>query len=270
LAKPGEVVELTVLRGPNFQGELPEDVYLSGEQHGVEAKLDKKSRSAKFQLPDNASGWYTTSVYGAQAMVYVRPQVELKVEVRPEHPTYTPGAMAKLVLRTTANGKGQAAGVGLFGVDDSLSQLVSLPGPGELSHLRPQPPNQGPAFGVLDVEALAFGRIKGENALAATILRVNGLPSLADLDTYVSANGEVPFDPVEALTDRFYLALGELYAEVRAWRTNRAPRGADATCLAGAALEKTRSSAPKRRALRRPTPISGPCGSRSCPLTCWP
>lgn len=222
-AKPGEVVELTVLRGPNFQGELPEDVYLSGEQHGVEAKLDKKSRTAKFQLPENASGWYTTSVYGAQAMVYVRPQVELKVEVRPEHPTYTPGAMAKLRLRTTANGKGQAAGVGLFGVDDSLSQLVALPGPGELSHLRPQPPNQGPAFGVLDVEALALGRIKGENALAATILRVNGLPSLADLDSYVSASGEVPFDPLETLTDRFYLALGELYAEVRAWE-QQAPK----------------------------------------------
>lgn len=224
LAKPGDTVELTVLRGPQFSGELPEDVYLNGEQSTLEAKLDKATKSAKFVLPANASGWFVTSVLGAQAMVYVRPSLDLKVEIRPEHPTYTPGTMAKLLLSTTSNGRGQAAGVGLFGVDDSLSQLVALPGPGELSNLRPLPPNQGPAFGVLDVEALALGRIRGENALAATILRVSGLPSLADLDSYVSAAGEVTFDPLEPLTDRFYLALAELHAEVRAWE-QAAPKG---------------------------------------------
>jgi hypothetical protein len=97
---------------------------------------------------------------------------------------------------------------------------VSLPGPTELSHLRPLPPSMGPAFGVLDVEALALGRIRGENALAATILRVQGVPSLDELDTWVQANQHAPFDPLEALTDRFYFALGELYTEVREWEAN--------------------------------------------------
>src|SRR6185503_805809 len=36
-------------------------------------------------------------------------------------------------------------------------------------------------------------------------------------DAVVNARGDSPFDPIEELTDRFYVVLAELHAQVRAW-----------------------------------------------------
>ena len=62
-----------------------------------------------------------------------------------------------------------------------------------------------------------MGRVQGKNATAATLLRVNNLPPPAELEPSISLSGETIFDPLETLTDKFYLALEELHAQTRIW-----------------------------------------------------
>ena len=81
-----------------------------------------------------------------------------------------------------------------------------------------------PAFGVLDSEALAMGRIRGANAAAATILRVSELPHAQVEDQPASAQSATAFNPIAPLTEHFYTALAELHAQVRDWE-ERAPEG---------------------------------------------
>src|SRR5205085_1705717 len=104
------------------------------------------------------------------------------------------------------------AAVGLFGVDDSLSQLVPLPGSDELASLRPAV-SFAPGFPGLDAQALSMGRVRGKNAAAATLLKVSAMPPLGEVETSVSINGATIFDPLETLTDKFYLALEELHLQ---------------------------------------------------------
>jgi hypothetical protein len=154
----------------------------------------------------------------------VRPKAELSVDKHPGQPHYSPGQTARLDLLTRVGGKGSAAGVSLIGVDESLSQLVPLPGPDDMAALRPKVISNGRAFNVLDAEALTMGRIRGANAAAATVLRVTALPSPEAIDTSVYGNGVQSFEPLEALTDHFYIALSELYLRVREWE-EKAPAG---------------------------------------------
>lgn len=217
LAKPGDKIEITYLRGPGFSGKLPEKPVLSGDRWNLETKLEKGSKTTHFELPADASGWFITESHGARALVYVKPSADLSLELKPERPEYRPGETAKLLLQTQQSGRPHPAAVGLFGVDESLGQLTSLPGAAELEKLRDVAPNQGPAFGVLEVAALQMGRVRGQNALEAMVLQVTGLPSRADADAYTNASSDLVFDPVVELTDHFYLVLEELYREVRRW-----------------------------------------------------
>jgi hypothetical protein len=225
LAEPGTAVELAFLRGPSFQGELPKSIWVNHvDRTSVEVKIDPAKRLGSFTIPADGEGWYEASYGGARALVYVRPKTELQVALTPGAPRYAPGQTAEIGIRTTSGGHGTPAAVGLIGVDESLGQLVSLPGPEDMARLRQKVGIGSPAFGVLDAEALTMGRIRGSNAAAATIVRVTNLPTPIELDTTVSSSGGQPFDPLEALTDRFYLALGELYSQVHAWE-EKAPAG---------------------------------------------
>src|SRR5213076_3051641 len=118
---------------------------------------------------------------------------------------------------TKIAGKGGPAAVGLFGVDASLGQLVSLPGPDSMGRLQPKVETGSPAFGTLDGQALTLGRIRGPNAAAATVLRVSAIPKPPELDAVVNASAATQFDPVEELTDHFYAVLAELHAQTRQW-----------------------------------------------------
>lgn len=225
LPKAGEELTVEVLRGPDFSGELPDKLFLrhqSGWQ--VAGDLDPKTRLARFTLPADKDGWYSVEWYGALARAFVRPQGELAVSVQPDRPTYAPGDTATLDVTTRQGEQGAPASVGLFGVDESLGQITTLPGPDALTALRDPVTTGVPAFGSLDGQALALGRIQGENAAAATVLRVTGIPVPEDTDSGVSISQTAPFDPVEGLTDRFYTVLGELHAQVRAWEKS-APAG---------------------------------------------
>lgn len=224
LPAAGQEVTVEVLRGPDFQGELPEKLILQ-HQAGkrVVADLDPKTRVARFELPADLDGWYSVEWYGAVARAFVRPQGELSVQVLPDRPTYAPGETATLSLLTRQGDQGAPASVGLFGVDESLGQIATLPGPDTLTSLRDPVHTGAPAFGSLDGQALALGRIQGENAAAATVLRVSGVPAPEDTDTGVSVSITSAFDPVEGLTDRFYTVLGELHGQVRTWERSAPP-----------------------------------------------
>ena len=217
VAEPGGKLAVEILRGPDFAGKLPEKLWLQTETRRLEAKVDAKKRLAVFALPKDLKGWLEVEWSGARAVAWVRPPGSLELSVRPEREAYAPGQTAKLLLHTSVAGKGAKAAVGLFGVDASLAQLVPLAGPDDLARLRPKVGMHSPAFGALDAQALAMGRVRGAHAAEATILRVSTLPRLAEIDAYVHASAQGVFDPLEELTDRFYLVLAELHGRVRAW-----------------------------------------------------
>ncbi|HYV46477.1 MAG TPA: MG2 domain-containing protein [Myxococcaceae bacterium] len=217
IAQPGQEVALELIRGPGFSGALPQKLTFVAGKKRLEVPVDAKARTARFAVPNPMDGWIDVQVMGARALVYVPPRAALEVQLQPEKPRYAPGDVAQLSVRTTVDGQPGAAAVGLFGVDQSLSQLAPLPGPDAMGKLKPAATVSAPAFGVLDGEALAMGRIRGANAAAATILRVNQLPP-EDVDDHpVAAQSASSFDPVGPLTDHFYVALAELHAQVRAW-----------------------------------------------------
>jgi hypothetical protein len=222
LAKPGETVTAQLIRGPAFRGALPkklEVVHLKGKK---EVDVDKESK-ATATIDPGTEGWVELRGGGVRALVYVKPAAELAVSVKPAQERYKPGDQAQLELRTLIGGKGGKAAVGLFGVDDSLAQLVPLPGPGDLARVQPKVGTGVAAFGMLDGQALALGRIRGANAAAATVLRVTEIPGPPELDAVITASARSVFDPVVELTDHFYVVLAELHAQVRQWEGS-APR----------------------------------------------
>jgi hypothetical protein len=224
LARAGEEVRVELLRGPGFSGSLPEKLVMEAKGERLESKVDTKARVVSFRLPASFEGWAQVQWGAAVARVYVAPRAQLSVELAPEKPAYAPGEMARLLLRTRVDGQDGPAAVGLFGVDEGLAQLAPLPGPGVLGSLRPAPTLTSPAFGVLDGQALAMGRIRGANAAAAALLRVSSAPAVEDAEPSLTFLVQSPFEPEAELTEPFYGVLAELTAQVRAWE-EKAPAG---------------------------------------------
>jgi hypothetical protein len=224
LAKAGEEVRVELLRGPGFSGTLPEKLFLEAGATRLESPVEKAARVASFRLPAGFEGWARVQWGGAIARVYVAPRAQLAVEVAPEKPAYAPGEVARLLLRTRVDGKEGPAAVGLFGVDESMAQLAPLPGPGAMGGVRPAPAVHTPAFGVLDGQALAMGRIRGANAAAAALLRVSEVPRLEDVEPAQELLAQGSFEPDVELTEPFYRVLAELTAQVRTWE-QKAPEG---------------------------------------------
>jgi hypothetical protein len=217
LARPGGEVEVAIVRGPGFAGPLPKTLQMTHLHGSLAAKVDEEARTARFELPADARGWFSVSWGGARALVYVRPPSELAVTIQPAAESYAPGKMAVLSIKTTAGQRATSAAVGLFGVDASLADLAPLPGPDDMARLRPRARMKAPAFEVLDVGALEMGRLRGANAATATVLRVSSLPDAAAVEGTLSASARPPFDAVAVLTDSFYNVLAELHARVRHW-----------------------------------------------------
>ncbi|MCY1074131.1 MG2 domain-containing protein [Archangium lansingense] len=222
LARAGDEVRMELLRGPDFHGELPKELVLRAGEKELKEKVENKA--VRFRLPEDFEGWAEATWEGAVARVYVAPRAQLALEVTPDKTAYAPGELAHLQVHTRVDGKDGPAAVGLFGVDESLSQLVPLPGTGALDDLRPAPTVSSPAFDVLDGTALAMGRIRGANAAAATLLRVSGVPQRDGGERRVSLSVSKPFEPEVELTEPFYRVLSELAVQARAWEES-APQG---------------------------------------------
>ncbi|GAB4569249.1 MAG: hypothetical protein Tsb0020_23300 [Haliangiales bacterium] len=224
LAKPGQSVEFTLLRGPSFTGELPYQVVVDpslGKREELRFEKDSPTKLS-YQVPADARGWITATAGGERAVVYVPSDEQLGLEIEPDKPQYAPGQQATLTLTTRVGGRGAQAAALLVGVDETLGQLVALPGPDELSSMRPEIPMQSQAFAALDAQALTLGRIRGQFAAEATILRVAEVPAAAELEAMVNSSSRTVFDPVVELTDRFYIALAELHVQTRRWERDAA------------------------------------------------
>ncbi|HEY0096804.1 MAG TPA: hypothetical protein VGB96_20930, partial [Archangium sp.] len=228
----------------DFQGELPKELLLMAGEKELKAKVENKA--ARFRLPEDFEGWAEASWAGAVARVYVAPRAQLALEVTPDKPAYAPGELAHLQVHTRVDGKDGPAAVGLFGVDDSLSQLVPLPGAGALDGMRPAPTLSSPAFDVLDGMALAMGRIRGANAAAATLLRVSGVPQRDGGERRLSLSVSKPFEPEVELTEPFYRVLSELTVQARAWEES-APQGETLSPAGMAQLWETALEACEKR-----------------------
>jgi hypothetical protein len=222
MAKPGQTIELSFIRGPEYRGKVPRDISWSHQGDYEVIKLKKDASTASYELPEDAKGWYRFHAGGAQALVFVRSEEDLSVSVSPGSPSYAPGAMATLSVKTMIGEQGAKAAVGLFGVDNSLSQIATLRGPDDLGSLRPPIVMQEKAFGALDAQALTLGRIRGANAAEATILRVESIPSPGEVDAVLYESAVTKFDPIEELTDHFYIVLAQLHVQTRAWEKSAA------------------------------------------------
>ncbi len=217
LATAGQPVTAELIRGPSFKGTLPKALHVGCATSQSDVDLDKQSHRATVPIAAGTSGWCEVTGAGARALVYIRPVGELVVGVTPGQDRYAPGQIAQLNIRTLLGGTGGSAAVGLFGVDDSLEQLVALPGAEDMARVQPKVETSRPAFDVLDGQAPALGRIRGANAAAATVLRVNAIPPPPALDAEVDASARTTFDAIGELTDHFYTALAELHAQVKRW-----------------------------------------------------
>ncbi|MDP2342297.1 MAG: MG2 domain-containing protein [Deltaproteobacteria bacterium] len=228
IADAGDDVTIEFLRGPSFEGELPEKLWLNHVNGSIEGVVNKEKRTVAYKLPADRDGWYEARYDGASspstpARIFVPRARALRVEVKPDQASYRPGQMAKLAITTREQDKGIKAAVGLIGVDATLAQLVPLPGPDAMDRLEPTVVMTRSAFNVFDATALALGRIRGKNAAAATVLLVSQVPTPVEIDVYTSANGSTVFDPLSPLTDRFFTALEDLYTEVRKFEAEAKP-----------------------------------------------
>ncbi len=219
LVSANEQVTIELLRGPDWVGELPEKLFLRQGARTWESKFDEEKRQAVFTMPADVEGWFSVQFESATVYLFSQPRSRLAVTITPEKPRYAPGQLARLDLETRIGGRGSAAAVGLFGVDDSLSQLAPLPGAAELEGLRPQVQSEF-AFPSIDAQALAQGRVRGKNAAAATLLKVSSLPPPPELDTPVSTTASTVFDANAVLVDRFYAALQQLHVQTREWEAS--------------------------------------------------
>ncbi|MBW2735687.1 MAG: hypothetical protein JRH20_25155, partial [Deltaproteobacteria bacterium] len=217
MAKPGAKVKLRMLRGPKFRGSLPRRIVVEHLGNRKVLKLKKGEKSATYTIPADKKGWFVFSAHQAKALVFSRSQSELTVAVKAEKTQYAPGSRVKLLLSTRSQQRGVKAAVGLFGVDSSLEQLVKLPGPDALRSLRSKVPMKRKAFGLLDGQALALGRIRGRYAAEATVLQVASIPRPEDLDVVIHASAQTRFEPNVHLTDRFYRVLTVLHELTRKW-----------------------------------------------------
>jgi hypothetical protein len=137
---------------------------------------------------------------------------------------YRPGETATLTVKTAAGGQAVAAGVGLMGVDLSLAQLAPLVGPDDWGRVTVRATADRPAFGSFDPRALTLGRVRGQNAARAAVMRISQLPMDHAGDARISASGSAEPDIDLQMVDNFYATFELLIAKVRAWEAS-APAG---------------------------------------------
>ncbi|TNE90225.1 MAG: hypothetical protein EP330_09210 [Deltaproteobacteria bacterium] len=218
LAKPGDQVIVDLLRGPDWRGGLPEELYLmEGSAQVAKAKVDQDKKQVVFELPDDVDGFLHVDYGGARAVIFVRPDKPLAVALATDKEVYRPGEEAVITVTTTAGESPTSAGVGLMGVDSTLAQLATLLGPDEWGRVTVRATADRPAFGAFDPRALTLGQVRGDNAAKAAVLRISQLPMDYAGDEAVFASGSASADDLELLTRNFYRALVELHDAVGAW-----------------------------------------------------
>ena len=108
LAKAGDEITAELVRGPDFQGELPKKLMLTYLKGHVEADVDPDTHLAKIKLDSSVDGFCEISGGGVRALVFVRPQADLSVTVTPGAERYAPGQQAELAVKTLGQRPGRS------------------------------------------------------------------------------------------------------------------------------------------------------------------
>lgn len=271
LLNPGEALEIEVLRGPDYQGELPDTLTIrqgtafsmTCARHRKALKLLSKEDRARcpepkddnrlrFTLPKDRDGFYTAEWGGASTMVYARPASTLSLTMTTDKPVYKPGERGE--LRLTASSQ---AVVSVAGVDSTLGTLAPLVAPNALNAALQKVHSDQPAFGLFDALALTSGLVRGEAAAMATILRVSRVDLIDPLSPPVNASASWRAPVEEELLDVFYAVLADARAAVRAWEKAAKP---DEQLTHARAKELWDATLDAREAAGRP--VSDPYGRR--------
>lgn len=254
LLESGEELRIEMLRGPDFSGSLPDQLTLLDSDGHVQncprtpkalkaepydnyyddaCPAPEDDNAVRFAIPAGREGFMKTEAHTATAIVYVRPEATLSLELSTAEETYAPGAETTIEVQADAQ-----AVVSLVGVDQALGQLAPLPGPDGLSKLAVGATSSNPAWEYMDALALTSGAVRGDNAAMAAVLRVDALTQEDREPPWRDSYGETPFDPNEELQSAFWELLGELSRAVRDWEkteegllTNEALAGLHAAVL---------------------------------------
>ncbi|MCA9567292.1 MAG: hypothetical protein KC656_05595 [Myxococcales bacterium] len=223
LAHPGDTLAIELLRGPDFRGDLPDELVLrEGSREIAKAKVDKKARRAELPIPADVDGFLHIEALGARTVVFVQPDDALSVELATDATSYAPGDTAKLTVTTRAGEKGVEASVTLAGVDKALGELAPLTSPDDWGDVMVRATGAD-AFGAFGPRALQLGQVRGQNAAMAAVLLVSDLPMDPAGDQAVYGSGAVVPPVEEALITGFYRGLERLVVKVRAWEKESPP-----------------------------------------------
>jgi hypothetical protein len=218
----GQTVKAEILRSGDVQVELPEELVL--KQDGKEvAREELDGNAAVFTVPADADGFMDVGFRGSTARVFVQRADRLALSLSTDRDTYRPGETASIEVRTEAGGKGRQAAVGLVGVDAALGQLMPLPGPDAYGRVTVRATSDQPAFGTFDAHALLLGRIRGENARQAAVLRISSLPTDRFERPTVNGGSSTRPDQATAQALAFERALLATAEAVRAWERKADP-----------------------------------------------
>ncbi|MCK6521198.1 MG2 domain-containing protein [Myxococcota bacterium] len=271
LLSPGDELELEVLRGPDYSGDLPDTLTIQqGTQFSMTCArhrkalklLSKEDRArcpepkddnrVRFTLPKDRDGFFTAEWGGARTMVYARPASTLSLTMTTDKPVYRPGERGELRLKASSQ-----AVVSVAGVDSTLGTLAPLVAPNALNAALQKVHSDQPAFGLFDALALTSGGVRGEAAAMATILRVSRVDLIDPLSPPVSASASWRAPVDEELLDVFYSVLADARAAVRAWERAAKP---DELLTHARAKELWDSTLDAREAAGRP--VNDPYGRR--------
>jgi hypothetical protein len=225
----GSPVRIRLLRGPGFSGNLPDpEVPVPLELGGEELcalSYDPVANVLVGELPEDPGlhGLLSVSWQGVRAVILVPRPSGLELDIAPEQARVRPGEQARLAVTTAVDGQGSPAAVSLFGVDRALGQLAPLLGPDDFGRVTVLATTRGSAFGVFDARDLLTGDIAGENAVLATLLRMDRLPLTRREEEPIAGSGSSVFDAEVVLTEAFYALLGQALREVARWEEQAAP-----------------------------------------------
>ena len=217
---PGDELELTALRSAAYTGTLPEELRLvQGDRLLAKIAFDPEAKLGRFVVPAGTSGFASVEYGGARAVLYVRPEETLQLELTAAG-DWRPGAAAGLRVKTTGRRGPVAAGVSLAGVDQAMASLAPLPGPADWASTTVLASSAQPAFGVLDAQALQTGQISGEQALQAAVLRISTLPPTQPGGDSVYASAATEPDIETPLAASFWPLYAEVRKAVRSWEAS--------------------------------------------------
>ena len=236
LPAPGEIVTVSLLRGPDYRGDPPPFAELrqgaetlqrctrleKAEKHTLKGDCPPLAGDGRvaLRIPDDARGLLSIHAGEASALVHVRPKDAARMVITSDRDEAAPGDTVVLELDA-----GAPAVVSLTGIDAALGGLVSLPTPSALAGVTVEGSAvEGSAVGAggglagMDAVALVSGAVRGESAALAVLQSLEADPGAARPQREAV---EATVDPQqeEPVSVAFYTLLDHARKGVRTWES---------------------------------------------------